>query len=264
MPGFSKRIREWASGVLDLIGFLTLLPVGGRSLRGAANWFHQAPLVGVVKGLICAWPIPLEPVLGPSVTAALILVSHALVQGFLDIDGFMDFGEALLAWLGGRDPMKILKDTHKGSYAVALCCLHAVLGYATLSSITVLEPWIGAWSIVCLLVIAETLSAESMFIVCRLGRRPPYEGMGRLFIDASRTPWSMPANIIVLTPVLAVLAYHVGITCLALSLLACVSSSLVSLALALRSLGFVQGDVLGFSNELAWLSILVVCSACVV
>ncbi len=264
MPRLLSKIREWASGVLDLLGFLTLLPMGGRSLEGAARWFHQAPLVGALRGLICSWPAFLEPVLGPKVTAALILVSHALVQGFLDIDGFMDFGEAFLAWLGGRDPMRVLKDTRKGSYAVVLCCLHAVLGYAALSSLTVLESLFGPYSIMFLLVLAETLSAESMFITCRLGRRPPYNGMGRLFIDASRTPWSVPANIIVLTPLIVILVYHLGIICTALSLVACVVSSIFSLTLALRSLGFVQGDVLGFSNELAWLSILVVCSACFV
>ena len=226
-------------GLRDLLAFLTTLPAGGGSLEGAASSFYAAPAVGLIVGSIvaaAAWAASYRPALGPAVVVAL----HALLTGTLNLDGLMDYFDVVGSGLRGQEALRVLKDPRKGAFAVAaavvVLALRASAAYYLLRRPAVM-------------VASYVAAYEGGYLAAAVGREEPYEGLARRFSEESRRAPSIAKNLALTAAICAALALLSGPRSL-LPLLA-LAAPYALVADAERRLGFVNGDVIGASIELA-------------
>ncbi len=235
-------------GFLSLISFLTIYPVPSRyrSLSDAASAFYLAPLVGLLRGLPGYIVLSLGSSLPSQFLAGVSLAIHAVVQGFLHIDGFIDFSEALLAYRFGRDARAVIKDRYRGSYAIAVMGLYVALLYSSLASI---DPEL----LPLVLLLGEVVHGASMVICLSLGRIEPYEGLGRVFkepLGRGRMVISIAITIAIYSSISILSLHYLPLYQLALSLLIPVTVAMA----ANRVLGYAGGDVAGFSGEVSYVA----------
>lgn len=238
-------------GFLSLVSFLTIYPVpsGYRSIRDAAESFYLAPLVGFLRGLPGFVIITLAFSLPHQFLAGVALAIHMVVQGFLHVDGFIDFSEAVLAHRFGRDARIVIKDRYRGSYAIAVMSLYVALLYSSLSSI---DPEV----LPAVLLLGEVVHGASMVICLWLGRVEPYEGLGRVFKEFLEG-WRVAASMGIMIVIYSLIAM---ITLGSLPLYQLILSAMISVIVALaanRILGYVSGDVAGFSGEASYIAFMV-------
>jgi adenosylcobinamide-GDP ribazoletransferase len=262
-PGSSKVIVLGDAGLVwgwflgkgfrDLLSFLTTLPVGGGSLEGAAESFPEAPLAGLLVGLIAGAIGGLAGILwGPCVAGAAYLASYILVSGGLHLDGYADVEDVLGSGLQGGEALRVLKDPRKGSHALVMVVMNAIVSVVVAAGIYSTG---GPLALLAAAMAAHAASAASMVLVARGAEPPPYRGLSTLFHRYSRSPRALSRLAGSLTASLAV-------ACLAalpggFALVAACLSPLAALPLGVwwswrrpvRVLGFANGDVLGYSYE---------------
>ncbi len=110
-------------GLRRAFGFLTLYP-----LRASDTWTPETlgssmvyyPLVGTFIGL-ALWGLALllSLLFPPSVVPVLVLAGSLLVTGGLHMDGLADLIDGLSGSYNREDALRIFKDPHVGSMAVA-------------------------------------------------------------------------------------------------------------------------------------------------
>lgn len=244
-----KILKRFAS----LISFLTVYPAPGasRSIYDASEAFYLAPLAGVLRGLPAFLAIY---ILAPSHPQALLpgvlVVLHMIVQGFLHIDGLIDFGEALLAHRFGRNPGEVVKDRHRGSYGIAVMAAYVVTLYSSALSI---EPkTLGVVTIA-----GESLHGAAMVITLWAGRIEPYDGLGRIFRERLNTP-KVVASIAMAALIHYILLYIAALPLNHYPLALGILSPLIVSMIANRTLGYANGDVAGFSGEICYLTYMLV------
>ncbi len=244
---YSGLLGRFSRGVRGIFTFLTIIPLGG-SLEDAAEYFYLAPLVGFTVGLASSPPALIPNVLGPVLALSLTYV----LNGFQHMDGYIDFGETLLSRRVGEEALRILKDTHRGSFAIAVAVVTILVASASAISL-------GRLMIYALPPITSA-SSLSMFITAYLGRTRG-SGLGHMFASLSKRPikllWAhltYVAPLLALTPIMPNWWIWAIVLELALSWICSVSVVKVSHG----RLGFINGDVLGFTNELCKSASLVV------
>jgi len=118
-------------GFRDLLSFLTTLPVGGRSLEGAADSFPEAPLVGLLVGLAAGGLGGLAGLLwGSCMAGAVYMAAYTLVTGGLHLDGYADVEDVLGSGLRGGEALRVLKDPRRGAHALAMVVVDGIASVA--------------------------------------------------------------------------------------------------------------------------------------
>ena len=231
------------NGLRRAFGFLTIYP-----LQASDAWTPETlgssmvyyPLVGTCIGLIL-WGLAvlLGVLFPPPIVSVLVLVAALLVTGGLHMDGWADLIDGLSGSYNREDALRIFKDPHVGSMAVAGVVLLVLLKYACLNSLSpvALRP---------ALVLMTTLSRYAMV---QLACFSPYAratgGTGELFVRGIRLRHHIAALLLALGSVWLFGGWH-GV-CIG------VLVGLVTLGLQVyfyRRLGGITGDVLGATNEL--------------
>ncbi len=117
--------------VLAALGLLTRLPVPGR--HRAAAWAF--PLAGLVVGAIAAVVASVAMWLGvPGVLAALLaLVVQAVLTGAMHEDGLADCCDGLWGGWSRAARLRIMKDSHIGTYGVLGLVLVVLLRWSALA-----------------------------------------------------------------------------------------------------------------------------------
>lgn len=93
------------------------------------------PIVGAVIGLVWALIAMIAgAVLPEALAAAIIAALPFLLTGFMHLDGFMDTSDATLSWRPLEDRLRIIKDSHTGSFAVVNVVLLVMFMYASAQS----------------------------------------------------------------------------------------------------------------------------------
>lgn len=93
------------------------------------------PIVGAVIGLIWALIAMIAVAIFPeALVAAIIAALPFLLTGFMHLDGFMDTSDATLSWRPLEDRLRIIKDSHTGSFAVVNVVLLVMFMYASAQS----------------------------------------------------------------------------------------------------------------------------------
>jgi adenosylcobinamide-GDP ribazoletransferase len=103
-----------------------------------------------------------------------------------------------------------------------------------------------------------------MFISAASGTPEPYEGMGRAFVELSRSRRAASSNILVMAGIAAAYLMLLGPRYAAALTIIVGFSALTSLLVVLdaeRRLGFVNGDVLGATYEVGRLAALATLAA---
>ena len=178
--------------LLAAFSFFTRLPFWRLAPLEARHYENIVPLwpcAGLLTGGLMAAVYLLTSLLLPvpqAIVAALI--SRVLLTGGLHEDGFADFCDG---FGGGRDregTLKIMKDSHIGTYGVLGLILYYLLLYNVLTHIaTALLPW----QMACVILSADIYSKlmSSMIVHFLPYARKVEESKSRLVYAHSKTPY---------------------------------------------------------------------------
>ena len=102
------------------------------------------PVIGLFIGglwALIAWLISsfFEP---NALFAALLAAFPWIITGFLHLDGYMDCADAVLSFRDREEKLRILKDSHVGSFAVVMLGMLMLFSYSSFSGMTSLgDKW---------------------------------------------------------------------------------------------------------------------------
>ncbi len=215
------------------------------------------PLVGLLRGGVTVVPLvvySLSRIEGAHIIAFTAIAFHFISQGFLHADGLIDFAEAILAHRFGVDGYKVVKDRYRGSYAIAAFSVYTL---GLFSVVTALIERLSMVKLMGLLVISEVWSTMIIMLISYFGREPP-EGIGRMF-KRNLSLGDVVVSLVLSSTISLTLTFttNIGFWFLVATLIALVFVLVLSRALAHKVLGFVNGDVLGFSSEFFYLITLI-------
>ncbi|MFN4154545.1 MAG: adenosylcobinamide-GDP ribazoletransferase [Paracoccaceae bacterium] len=229
-------------------GLLSRLPLPQtRHHRPHACWAW--PLVGLVVGALAAgtaWAA-LAAGLPVGLAAALVLAVGAMATGALHEDGLADTADGLFGGWTRERRLEIMKDSHIGSYGTLALLLVGLAAWSALGALLSAEAY-GA------IMVAAALSRAPMAVIMAV---MPHARLGGLSHSVGRPP--VPVALFA-TAVALLIAAPLGL----LAAVMAVASSGAALAvawLAQARIGGQTGDILGASQQLAWLAALSVASA---
>ena len=144
--------------ILCAFSLLTILPIPFGWLdakRTPARAMAAYPFVGLVLGvlLMLAYWVS-QAILPPLVSAALIVVTWAVLTGGLHLDGWADCCDALPATATRERRLEILQDPRLGSFGsiglalLLMCKFAAVASLPRVGVALILAPTLGRWAIV--------------------------------------------------------------------------------------------------------------------
>jgi len=242
-----------SSEFLAALHFLTIWPVPLQTDLPDDIWGRSLayfPLVGVVVGacLVVAHFL-LEVIWPTAVVAAGVLAVWVVLTGALHLDGWADCCDGLLVAKPPEQRLRILKDTHIGTYGVAGVVLLLLLKFVCLQAnmaepsqartVLMLSPILSRWAMVC---------ATVGYPYGRAG-----QSLGGMFA------LHVPRRSLGVSTLLAVLlsALLAGWTGLA-SLMAIGLLTVIAAHWTLTRIPGLTGDVYGAINELAELIVLLI------
>ena len=241
-------LRAIYAPFLVALSFLTLLPVRAANptdteISRSRGWY---PVVGLLYGLVL---VILAVVMGsvpdafprPLLTAAVLLMSLALLNRFLHLDGLMDFCDAMWGGHTVERRLEIMRDSRVGSFAVAGCFCVLLIKFAALSSLVMTQ------AVAVVLLSFPVISRWSMALLLTAYPYGRQQGIGSAFFAGDR-PWLATALALLTAAVVCWLCLGVvGLAVLAMS-------SLLALAIGLwaarRLGGGLTGDCYGATNEI--------------
>lgn len=147
-------MSRWHQFILALV-FLTRLPLGRllpARVMPLANSAWAFPLAGAVIGALAGLPLLLPG--PPFLLAALSVTLSVWFTGALHEDGLADFADAA----GGRDRddrLRIMRDSHVGSYGVMALALSTAIRIAALAHL-------GPWQLIAAAAAGRTASVLTM------------------------------------------------------------------------------------------------------
>jgi adenosylcobinamide-GDP ribazoletransferase len=229
------------------LGLLTRLPIVVDSekamARGAASaWAY--PLVGVMigVGLAALTSVFLGLGIPAGIAAALILAISVIATGAMHEDGLADCADGF--W-GGWDKVRrlaIMKDSHIGVYGVCAIALALLIRWLALSTIVAFGiHWMA-------LIAVATLSRTSMVVLMATMPNARSDGLSRsVGRPAAQTAWLA----IGIGATVAVACGYAGM------ILVAASAALACGLIARSKIGGQTGDVLGATQQVTELAILI-------
>ncbi|GEM_PF-5831232 len=236
-------VRKIIDIMLSHISFFTIIPAPSRlPVQEALRYVDFSILtVSIPIAVIIALVGELLNItnMSPRLACVLLYLLNIVLTGYLHMDGVTDVLDAMFAPPEKRHT--ILKDPHIG--AIGACGLFTLLslGVATALSTSSVQTFLR------MLVLSEMFSRLSCSICARAGE-PLHEGLGSIVVKAAKErPYliAVPLTVTGLTAVL-LLGLARGIVFTLASILLTVPLILI----AVRKLGGVSGDVLGYSIEI--------------
>ena len=252
------------SGLASVFAFLCIIPMPKScvSLHSVAKSMYLFPVVGAVIGLgvgVLAWGVfeVVEPLLAGLLVSAVLLV----VAGLHHTDGLADMADGLMAHGDHKRRLDAMKDKTTGtggivSIVFSIAGLIITLSLFATSGVHVLFG----------IVLAETLAKFSMVVITAVGKPAAESGTGLLFVktihaDKRKTVISVIITVAIVTMIIFIhgdmtspwsygVILVVMITAVAIPVfLACVAK---------HCFGGITGDVIGATNDIVRVSILVV------
>ncbi|MEM0260765.1 MAG: adenosylcobinamide-GDP ribazoletransferase [Sulfolobales archaeon] len=249
-------------GFLSLISLLTRIPIKNSysDLEEAARVFFMVPFIGVLEGFIASSALILmvSAGLNPLLISIILIALHVLVTGGIHLDGFADYSDVIGSLRRGEEALKIIKDPRRGTFSILSLIIGLMINYSSLqimvSSIEIVQTAIY-------IMLSYVAASEAMFIACYFGREEPYNGMARYFTFYSKIFRNAILNIIIYVFLSILLIFLQGLrTSLIMILILPLIAGFIIAMDAERRLGFINGDVLGFSYEFVRISSLLILS----
>ena len=242
-------MKDFLSALRSGFGFLTTIPVG-ITMEGIENLMKHIylfPVVGTVLGIILATVGFISFLIFPPLIACIaVILAIYYFSGINHIDGLADFGDGIAAHGTKEKKIAAMRDTAIGTGGLFFCMVTVLGIFTSLLSIAEINLKILPY----VLLVAETGAKQSMITVAAFGSRL-HEGFGAMTID--NTKISDFAAGMLFSGTVSYLALGItGIEAFIVSQLA----GLLVLNAANRHFGGVSGDVIGASNEIGRLSVL--------
>ncbi len=245
------------------LSMFSIIPIDStqEDVEKFCSKFWTIPLFGLVFGLILGFIFLISTYLfsmGPAAVIT-ILMGHVLNR-FLHFDGLMDFGDGMVAHGDREKKTRALKDSNVGAGGVGIGILIAFLTISALSTCAGFGTGSKHWQLAVIFfpIAAEIMAKNSLYITAAYGKAAG-SGLGNMFVNSANTNDVLksvlisaviviPLAIIMLTgPFFSIVeSLLVGVFMLLISMIAGFSVCNV----AMKSFGYVNGDVLGASNEL--------------
>jgi adenosylcobinamide-GDP ribazoletransferase len=253
-------------GLRTAVAFLTRVPVGGGlgDVRAAVAWLPVAgALIGVAVGGAYAGMAELVPA---TVAAAVAIVAGLMITGAFHEDGLADVADAFGGGWTREERLAILKDSRHGTYGVAAMCGSIVLRILCLAALgpaagfaaAVAAHTLGRSAAVATMVAAPTAPRAGLAATLADPAAPP-GGAPRLD-DATPPSGSRPRRVVGVVAGVAIVVLATGWWAAVLTGLALVATGAV-IALAIRKIGGVNGDVLGTVEQVVECTTLIAVTA---
>ncbi len=228
-----KSIR----GFLSLLSFLTTIPVRQNSIEDASEYFYLSPIIGLIEGIIISL-IFLFIRFNFIINGSILLASHLILTGGLNLDGFADYSDVIGSRKFGEEAERILKDPRKGSFAIIFTSLIIIIKFASFSNIKSVFP----------IILSYVTGIESGYLISYFSNPPKYQGLGSMFIKSSKSKRKLLYN---LTIYLIIIVALIFISNSKYFLISLVSLLLIPIILydSNKRLGYTNGDVIGFTIE---------------
>jgi adenosylcobinamide-GDP ribazoletransferase len=242
------------SGLRTAVSLLTRVPVGrarpgSADLARAVPWF---PVVGAVVGLVLAGSYAgLLLVVPPFVAAGLTLGLSLFLTGALHEDGLADTADALGGARSREDALRILNDPAHGTYGVLSIVLSVILRWAALAAL-------DGWTAVAVLPGAHALSRGAAVALLGALRPAAEEGLGASYATAT-TRREVAGGV---AAALAAGLVALGAWVLPAALLVALGAAMVGM-LSARRIGGITGDVLGATQQVGEVLVLLLGAAVV-
>ena len=242
---------QLARGIRNVVAFLTILPVGmdrdGFTL--AAEYMVLFPIIGALIGLLGGAFVWILEFFFPSlIAAALGLGILLLVNGAQHVDGLLDFGDGIMCHGSRARKLRVMRDPQTGAGGFTL-------GWIVLSATAFAIASLSQGMVVRALIFSEAAASFSMVFQTWAGK-PAHRGMFSFFSAAMRSNGNarILASSIILLLVGFVTLPGIGL----IVTLSAVAVPLVILSISNHAFGGITGDVLGATNELTRLTLLLV------
>ena len=206
------------------------------------------PLIGILLGMIWWGLAELFVFSGIHIVlaAAVLTVTPFLLTGFLHLDGYMDTSDAVLSRRPLEDKLRILKDPHKGAFAVIMLAVLFILQFGAVYAAVDLGK--SFMPLVFITVISRCCSSMSLLCLNTM----PQSGYANMFRQNVRMPHK--AFVIVLAGSTVAASYlFAGLLGLA-AVISAILAFIGAMTYSYKEFKGVSGDLTGFS--------LVVCELC--
>ncbi|MDG6913123.1 MAG: adenosylcobinamide-GDP ribazoletransferase [Nitrososphaerota archaeon] len=243
----------------SLLSFLTRFPLGTGSLSEVAESTWALPLAGVLVATLLGGIGLVSFTFLPEWAAILVLLLALFgLEGNLHLDGLSDLADAMASQGTIEHRQRVLKDPHSGVagiLAVALFLIVVVVSLAEFPSTghslggNLPVAWMGhtlAWPIFFALIVAELNAAVAMVFVMGVGRTSPISVLARPLMERVRFPTMLFG--LILAWGISVLLGGLLVVCVAVSGVTAIYLARMSN----KSLGGVNGDVLGATHEIVF------------
>jgi len=260
--------KEGVVGALKgALSFFTLfkLNVGKNEMDALNKNFYISPVAGFIIGMVAALVgvLLFELNLGIAI-AAVIVAMIFMLSKFLHFDGLADFGDGIIVSGDKEDHIRALKDTNIGAGGMGVALVVTLVTFAGLAELSLA---LTVFLLSMVVITAEVFAKNAMVAAAAFGK--PGEGMAAKQVHNSDMITMFMSTAI--SAVLAILGYLMMgaiVTVLEVSMfygdayvmivLTIAASAVISILAgwliantANRTFGYVNGDVLGATNEIA-------------
>ena len=239
-------------GISTAFRTLTIIPWPGKESKGLSSALPWFPLVGLTLGLIL-YAIARVWVMLPfrewwAGAALLILVSEVWLTRGIHMDGLADWADSIGGFRQREKRLAIMRDANLGAFGVL------ALIVALMAKWVALERLLASGAFIWFLVIFSLSRNMMVELMTTLPYARKEEGMAREFVKGASSIHRFVSHII--TMVLCLLFGPVG---LLFFLLAGILTWLFK-RICRTQFGGITGDLLGTSNEIIEICLLVVCA----
>lgn len=264
--------REFGSSLKGALSFLTIFKIdaGEKEINAFNRNLYVAPVVGLILGLIASlvgaifFGLRLTPMIGIAIIATVYIMSK-----FLHFDGLVDFGDGMISSGDREGKIKALKDTRIGAGGLGVALITVIAILVGINSIPLIFT-LGA-----VIVIMEVFAKNAMVAAAAFGE--PGEGM------AGEQVRSTSMNTLMVSTIISIIVAFVGYllmgTVVSLLITGAMPNGAVTITIVMiivgaaavsagigwliahlsnKKFGFVNGDVLGATNEISKIFILMV------
>ncbi len=249
MQNSDTPLMHWQD-VPAAVGLLTRFPVkvdmAKAQARGAkAAWAY--PIVGLKIAMVLIFVALIANWIGliPPVTAILLLTVSTIVTGGMHEDGLADSADGL--W-GGWDKVRrleIMKDSRTGAYGVLALILSVLLRWTCMTAVLQSDMWIGS-------LIAVAMFSRAAMVAMMTGL--PNARDGGLSKSVGR-PYPITAWLAIGVATFGA-TVALGLTAGTLLIMAVATTSLCA-GIAHRKVGGQTGDILGATQQMTEITLLV-------
>ena len=231
------------NGFFDAVSLLTRLRTrGGRDTARAIPWMPVVgALIGLASGLVY-WAA--HVFLSPLISGSLAITTSILLTGALHEDGLADVADAFGARVEPARAIEIMRDPHHGTYGILALLVSASLRIAAVAAMPPVTAIVG---------LAAAHSLARAGAIGLMSRMPPAPGseLGASYRSPEMARGVLAGIIFALALAFTTLGIW-GFTAAAVVFI----SVLISGLLAQQKIGGFNGDVLGSTEQLAEIGIL--------